>query len=69
MSTRQSTTPQRAAPNADERTDPSGRDGRGESPPTDSSWSDHCQCQFGTTDTVRLANLTDDDNEAMPDGV
>lgn len=68
MSTRQDRTPERTAPDPDDPTTLSDR-GNGDLPPTDDSWTDHCQCQFGTTDTTRLANLADDGNEAMPDGV
>jgi hypothetical protein len=66
MSTRSNTTLERAAPTVDEPTDSDSRRGP---PPTDSSWVARCQCQFSTTDTTRLANLTDDENEAMHDGV
>ncbi|RDI72321.1 hypothetical protein [Halopelagius longus] len=30
------------------------------------SWVERCQRSFSTTDTRRLRNLTDDENEAMP---
>jgi hypothetical protein len=69
MSTRPNATAERAAPPVDESTQLPDRDARSGPPPADSSWVARCQCQFSTTDTTRLANLADDDNEAMPDGV
>lgn len=36
--------------------------------PEPTSWVDRCQRQFSRTNTTRLANLTDDANEAMPTG-
>lgn len=48
-----------------------------DSPPTDdapaphgdTAWTDRCKRQFSTTDTGRLRNLNDDENQAMQDGV
>ena len=33
------------------------------------SWTDRCRRQFATDDASRMRNLTDDHNQAMPDGV
>jgi hypothetical protein len=69
MSTRQDAAHESTAPNVDETTDFSDRTRRHEPPPTDRSWTALCQSQFSATDTSRLSNLADGDNEAMPDGV
>ncbi|WP_267640531.1 hypothetical protein [Haloarchaeobius amylolyticus] len=75
MSTRPDATPEtrRTNPRIDEPTDfsrpePTTTTGS-ESPPTDVSWTALCQQQFDTTDSGRLKNLTDDENEAMHDGL
>lgn len=38
-------------------------------PQGDVPWTERCKRQFSTTDTNRMRNLNDDQNQAMQDGV
>lgn len=38
-------------------------------PNGDVPWTERCKRQFSTTDTNRMLNLNDDQNQAMQDGV
>ncbi|WP_227133770.1 hypothetical protein [Halorubellus salinus] len=38
-------------------------------PHGDVPWTERCKRQFSTTDTNRMRNLNDDQNQAMQDGV